>query len=287
MKIKKILDLLFTNSFKKQFTRTAAVVFSVTSTVFTFIPLQDILSELNINTLFSKTFLIIILFFITCLFSKVILCVKKTALICSNEGHKVIAEYGDITKLFANTATSTRHTLVIPVNTNLKYLNDEKVIKPNSIHGMWLNKLYAGSDTKKYREKISKAIEERFSQKDYCSIGDVIYLEDCLGVDCLLVASSEIEMIGNSYAASCSELQYLYAIQSVINAISTMCVSGTDIYIPLISAGYANSRDKLSIDYLKMMASIFTFNSHSLRNTIHILISEKSREYIDIFSIAK
>lgn len=273
---------------------TMGVVFSIMAVITTFISVDELLTIVNHNSSFWK---IVMLLFIsvlcmlgTCIYYKF----KKSITIYEHGRASVTFEYGDMQKGYIKDNTNNKtYTVVIPINTHINEIFDEKKIRKNSNHGYWISVMkemnYTESEIieeiKKRHEAKVKDEAKADANADVCEIGETFYFQNLRGnVNYLLAVTCDIdEKEGYSF---CTRKDYYYGIHSIVEAIKGSCNQEEKVIMPLIGGGYARM-DKPERELVPIMAELLLFNADKLKHEVHVVIYDKRRNMIPIFNLSK
>lgn len=256
----------------------AAAVFAIATTVITFLSVEDILANFKIdpNSMRWKIGILIILSALSLLWGafSFIKDKEKPVVLYSKEKTHIQAEFGNMTDYIVDNKKEQIYTVVIPINTHIDIILDESVIRKESMHGFWLQRIKeTGISVEELRTKIFKQIKN--VENNRCKIGDTCYLRNIDNVNYLLIATCEV----SGTQSTCTELQYFQGLQAMVDALVEHCDKQEKIYIPVIGGGYANI-EKTNQQLLRQMSEILVFNCQKLQNDIHIIVFDKLKSDI-------
>lgn len=280
----KFLNYGFVTNLWKETQKCAGYVFALATTFVTFIPFDEILSYVNLDNIRTKLLFIITLCFISLLIAVCRLhnSENKSVVLFSKEKTSIKVEFGNMTRYIADNTSSTPYTVVIPINTQLYAVGDEKIIKENSMHGLWLKQmLNCGYDKVTINDLVCKQIKT--NGKKQCKIGDYCYIKNIKNVNYLLVVTCDVS---KEKKLVCSEAQYFAGLQNMVNALSTECILQEKIYIPIIGGGYANMR-RTNQELLRQLTEVLIFNERKLQHEIHVVVYEQLRNEIQLFALKR
>lgn len=260
----------------------AGVVFTITTVILAFVPLNSILDSVGMNKNRYKILIIIIL----SIFSSILALISimhsenKGVVLYSKENTIIDVKFGDICEYMSNDQNK-NHTIVVPINTHIYSVGDKELVRKGSIHGFWIEIMEGCNyDKSSIGNLVIRNINTKVTNMK-CKIGDYSFIKNINRVDYLLVATCEVNNSGQSV---CDEQQYFHGLQAVVNAIVSKCDIGQEIYIPVIGGGYA-FMEKTNQELLRMMAETLIFNCKKLQHKIHIIVYEKLKDDIKLGSL--
>ena len=285
MNIEKFQSVLsYTEFIREKSAKTMGIVFSVMAVITTFISVDEILDKLQCKSLILKIGILVGVCII-CIIWNVLLYENKKSIIIYEKGRtRIQFEYGDIQRDYIKDNKEEPYTVVIPIDTELNGVFDKDKIRKNSIHGYWIKQM----ETMGYSQaQIVPMVKTKMkANKDgTCEQGTVCYLEGLRGnVNYLLAAT--VTFNSDTKHFYCSRKQYYNGIHNIIEGINYLCSQGERVYMPLIGAGYARM-GKTEAEMIPIMAELLVFNADKLNNEIHIIVYEKRKNIIPIFSLLK
>ncbi|MBQ6252165.1 macro domain-containing protein [Ruminococcus sp.] len=280
--MKKIFTHIFLSHLWKKSIIAAGYVFALATTILTFISIDKVLNSINHDTVQFRVLILISLLFISVLIAFLFLFREERSnhKLYSKEKTSINVKFDDMTKYITNNYNSMPYTVVIPINNHLEYIADKNKIRPNSMHGYWLDQmLRSGFSKEEIEKKVLGSIKT--NSKSVCKIGDYCYIKGIVNVNYLLVATCELN---NSLQPYCSEMQYFAGIQSMIDAISHKCNIQEKVYIPVIGGGYA-SMNKSNQELLEILSKVLHFNTHKLQLDINVIVYSRLRDEIHITNL--
>lgn len=280
--MKWIFKYAFTRKTWNKTKESAGIIFTLTTIIIAFIPLDDILEKLNMNEIGFKIMLILILCIIAFVFA--LICIihseNKGVVLFSKEQTSIDVKFGNICE-YMNDSKTKNQTIVVPINTYIDTVGDKDLVRKGSIHRFWIEIMEGCNyDKSSIGNLVIRNINTKVTNMK-CKIGDYSFIKNINRVDYLLVATCEVNNSGQSV---CDEQQYFHGLQAVVNAIVSKCDIGQEIYIPVIGGGYA-FMEKTNQELLRMMAETLIFNCKKLQHKIHIIVYEKLKDDIKLGSL--
>ena len=269
----------------KESVKTMGILFSVMAVITTFISVDEILDMIKYNVWFLKIAMLLGICAVSIIWNIFLYKRKKSLIVYEKERTSIQFGYGDMQKNYIkNNEGNIPYTVVIPIDTELDGVFDEEKIRKDSNHGYWIKQM----KTLGYKKTDIVPMIKRKMQANSagtCEQGTVCYLTNLRGgVNYLLAATVTLDKNNNHFF--CSREQYYIGIHKIIKAIGYLCSHGEKVYMPLIGSGYARM-GKTEGEMLPIMEELLIFNADKLNQEIHVILYEKRRKVIPIFSLLK
>lgn len=269
----------------KESLKTMGVLFSLMAILTTFISVDEMLDTINHNSISWKIAMLISICVISIVGTWIYNNTRNSITIYEKGRTSITFEYGDMQKDYIKDNTGNEpYTVVIPINTTIDDVFNENRIRKNSNHGYWISQMKSLG----YSEDIIKDMvkdQMTLDKNGLCKQGSVCYLNNLNGnVNYILAATAVIDT--KKKHSYCSRDQYYLGIHKIVDAISRVCNQGEKIVMPLIGGGYARMQ-KSEREIVPIMAEILVFNADKLKHDVHVVIYNKRRSLIPIFSLSQ
>lgn len=276
--------LKYTKFIEEKSAKTMGIAFSIMTVITTFISVDDILDALKCNSGGLKIAILIGICVASVIWNVIFYKKKKSIVIYEKGQTSIQFEYGDIQRDYIKDNKKETYTVVIPIDTELNGVFDKNKIRKDSNHGYWIRQMEAMGYSETQIVPIVK-MKMKANKNGSCKQGSVCYLNSLRGnVNYLLAATVTFD--NNTKHFGCTREQYYNGIHNIIEGINYLCSHGERVYMPLIGGGYARM-GKTESEMVPIMAELLVFNADKLNNEIHVIIYEKRKNSIPIFSIRK
>ena len=273
--MKEFIAYLGKNSIK-----VGATVFGVLGAVSVIFPLAD-LTQSNfperVQMLVAIAILVVIVALIYTIYAKH----KKSKVVYESGKTKITFKYGDLTQIIEDDEEAT---IVVPINSYLQIVGDEKIISKTSIHRIfydYLKKNNADINIEKLR-KIKKKKMSNADGNPNGKIGDwFLITPDELGFETkkqfLLFEVNEAEDKGGYFGRKLlTKEDYITGLASLIKTISESIDMESQVYMPLIGARNANVAKPRDVMFL--LEELLGFYKSKLRHKIDVVITDEDKE---------
>ncbi|MFI3886908.1 macro domain-containing protein [Streptococcus parauberis] len=239
----------------------------------------------NLFSFFLFVFILIVILFL--IFSIYALFINKRKITDFSNNHSLIVMFGDIFRLPKNDSIN----VIIPVNRCFDTIVDDELISNNTLHGIFLKKLFCESNFN--QETLNSHIQNNLKKSDFdyevleekdkkkgnlkrYQLGTVVEIKSS-NVNYFLVGLSKFDY---NLHAMVNEKEYLFCMSEILEYIEKHS-QGYKTYIPLIGAGHsAIYQDEQML--LEFMLKLIQLNKRKVNCDITIVLSEKSKSRISI-----
>lgn len=274
-------NIRYINNLGKKYT---AGIFSALGAIAIFFPINE-----YINSIIYKILAIISIIVIMYVLAVVSHLFKNKKEILSQNGKKVIVEYGDI---FSKKYCS--KILVIPVNRCFDTIVDNDLISEDKLHGRVIKEIISSSEQEAKNinttiqtklneqnlefELLEKADKRKGNLKRYPA-GTVVEYKALKNIYYFLGLS----ILDKNLHAQYTEEDQILAIQRLLEY-HNIHGNGKDIVTPIIGGGNTGTnKDEKTI--LNMMVQLIRFNQNNINSNINIVVRKSAKNEVGILDL--
>lgn len=282
----------------KMATKWTGRVFATLGLLGTFVSLSDLLdSQLSIGCrIVISAFILLAVWVVLFIINAVFVTRKdRYEVLELNGGYHVYVQYGDVLSENVVMNPTTKRNVVIPVNRCFDTIVDDDLISSNSLHGIALNKLYAGGAFNK--DSLNAAIQKNLRDRQLSSVhitrkekrkgnlerypaGTVAEIRISDACTYFFLGLSTFD---NNLKATTSDDDYVLALMRLLE----FCDDRSQqfpVVMPLVGGGLSRA-EKNECDILKFIISLIELNKEHFHCDIHIVIRDSGKDSIAITDI--